>query len=849
MLVGDGARGRSSRGAARADRAPRVASRYEIVVACGLGLTLLASSLGLGAVHTVVLLPVAAIVIATACAAEVLAQRTGGARLPGVSLLCFALAGYCLLQCVPLPLGLLERIAPTNADIWRHALDPLDRTRSFAPISLDPGATVREALRWTMYGAAFFSARTLARLRGAPLGVGLVFGAAALLAAVTLAHELVQATRVYGIYTPRFPVPVEHMGPLLNSNNLAGYLNLGAMCGMGFLLSRRSEVPRVVVGLGLALVAAIAVRAASRAGVAALLAGVLLFGAIVLRGALREGSRRRSLGALGLLGGVVASGVLLALLGGSDNIRAELFTDNIVKLRLMSWVRPLIADFPIFGVGRGAFEGVFPAYQTEPGAHIVYTHVEDFPLHWAAEWGVPVALAALVLFAWFLRPSALGAKRSTIAMAATIGVFVLAAQNLLDLGFEIPALPLALAVCAGSLLGDRRTGARTSSPPKRRSVVVPLAVAGAVLAALVLATGIHDVAEDRDRMLADYDEAPRTAAGGEAVFAELGQMIERHPADSYFPLIGAAEAWRLRSPRAMAWLERTLERAPINGRAHLLLAQLLVAKGAREQALLELRYAGTYSPEMMKAAAVMARALARTPEEALVAVPSGKEGAPMLEMLAVQYGQPGELDIRERLDAEALARVPTAQAPRVRLAERRLVALAADPIASPCESAEPCRAFLRDQARALDELAPEGSLGDQLRARELMTRGKAAEADALLVTACQKPAGRLGCLSTRAELLATGKGSPALVAAAHAYVAEACDDPSKCAAAHAWAGALEERIGDLEGAAAAYVEAAKLEPSEDRWLRAANAASRAGMHARAIQALEMVARRRGKDAD
>src|SRR5207253_733339 len=116
-------------------------------------------------------------------------------------LTCGALALYTLLQALPLPVGLLRVIAPANADVWERVLLPFgEPALRWASLSLDPGASVVEALKWATYAAVFASAAAISAKRGAAWGVTVVFAGAMLAAVVTVAHGLAGATRVYGLY-------------------------------------------------------------------------------------------------------------------------------------------------------------------------------------------------------------------------------------------------------------------------------------------------------------------------------------------------------------------------------------------------------------------------------------------------------------------------------------------------------------------------------------------------------------------------------------------------------------------------------------------------------------------------
>src|SRR5690606_7037353 len=135
----------------------------------------------------------------------------------------------------------LERLSPHAAEIWCHAFDLLGATTAFASISLDPGASLLEALKWLTYANVFAIAASIARHRGAIPAGAILFGTAILAALLTLGHGLVGARTVYGIYQPGFDVLPWQTGPLLNPNNLAGYLNLGTFCGLGLLLKNEKE--------------------------------------------------------------------------------------------------------------------------------------------------------------------------------------------------------------------------------------------------------------------------------------------------------------------------------------------------------------------------------------------------------------------------------------------------------------------------------------------------------------------------------------------------------------------------------------------------------------------------------
>jgi hypothetical protein len=757
---------------------------------------------------------------------------------------------------LPMPLAWLERIAPNTADIWARSLLPLgEAAPRFASLSLDPGASVVEALKWLMYAAVFTAAAGLASRRGKTIGVAIVFVSAALLAIITIVHGLAGLTRIYGFYEPAMPLPPFHIGPLINTNTLAGYLNLGVLSGMGLLVSHRPLAPRWLIAAGVALIVGIEVTTASRGGVLALPIGVVAL-ALFLRSQSR--THRRSTSGTPpsvrwLLAAALAGGALLAALGGTRATWNELYDKNLSKLEMILWVKPMIQDHPIFGVGRGAFASVFPAYRVTPG-HVAFSYIESFPSQWLTEWGIPAGLFALVAFGWTLRPSRLGATRSGLAAGAYSGVAVLLLQNLVDLSLEIPAVCIAMSAVLGSLWGDpsRPRAApqrREDAPPRRLARLAPAfaIAAGIALSLAALRFGYPDIEAERARIRAAYEAAdPASSEDRDSVKRAIRFAVLRHPAEPYFPLVGALLAFRGKHESAIPWLQRSLERALINGRAHLLLAQVLASRGARKQALLELRLSVEQDDLLTQHAGPLALRFTSDFDELLGAVPDGKGGANMLDELAVQAQNAGRTELRARFDREAIRRDRLVFGPRIREANARIAALEAGDKGL-CGDRALCAHEIQEHAEALEEAKPAVSIAAQIRARLLVAEGKPDEAEALLATRCGQMTDRTLCLRARVSAAARVQSPDKLTAAGKDLLAAACLSAQACAESASWLGDVRLGRGETGSALILYARAAREDPAEARWLKLADAASRAGAHAQAADALEHVAQKRPTD--
>jgi O-antigen ligase len=138
-----------------------------------------------------------------------------------------------------------------------------------------------------------------------------------------------------------------------------------------------------------------------------------------------------------------------------------------------AWGRPVIwhdtwrmvSDFPLTGVGTGAFQRAMLGYQ-EGSRLFFFNHAHNEYLQLLAEGGLliaaPAAIALLAAIALMLK--SLGADRSPIfwiRAGASCGVVAVAVQSIWDTGLRTPANGVLFAVIAAIALHDPRpAGAR-----------------------------------------------------------------------------------------------------------------------------------------------------------------------------------------------------------------------------------------------------------------------------------------------------------------------------------------------------------------------------------------------------
>lgn len=174
-----------------------------------------------------------------------------------------------------------------------------------------------------------------------------------------------------------------------NPNILAGYLDIIICLAFGLFVKADSKAKRIVLGVFMVLAAACLAMTYAR--------GALLVMAVILviYGMLKDWRI--------LLGCVVVGGILLL----ADPVLYERLTsvftkvDTSSEMRLAFWESTvaMIQDHPFFGIGWGAYWMVYPEYDFYlQGADIRIVHAHNLYLNYAAEIGIPGALAFLWYF-------------------------------------------------------------------------------------------------------------------------------------------------------------------------------------------------------------------------------------------------------------------------------------------------------------------------------------------------------------------------------------------------------------------------------------------------------------------
>ena len=382
-----------------------------------------------------------------------------------------------------LPSFLLSR-APTlgvtvedGAKLPPGPADPGSRAAR-SSLSINPHATWNACLSWLTPLLLAFAAERLSRspstryrLLWAIAAWTGVLGAIAVAQSVSWNERLMWIREIPGNSAP--------LGPFVNPNHFAGYVELGVLVVVGLLLAIVSEadgtlslagfreavmdrgwaLPRLLV-LGFLLVLGIygLVLSGSRGAAVALFAGGLVLIPLF------HARRWLPVATVGLV--ALGLGVGVASWMGRENhtLQSAFFADaaNDASLSMRSdiWGRTwrIVVDHPLTGTGMGTFPSAYASYDRE-GEWLGTAQTHDDFLQFASETGLvgTVLLGWLIVaYAWtVLKPGMQSGsprpKWTTAALAA--GCFAMLTHSIIEFNLQVPAVACLFAVLVGALAG------------------------------------------------------------------------------------------------------------------------------------------------------------------------------------------------------------------------------------------------------------------------------------------------------------------------------------------------------------------------------------------------------------
>ena len=597
-----------------------------------------------------------------------------------------------LVQSIPIPLAVRSLFDRNGTSLL---LDAQNVPPHLWPLSLDPANTRvdvgRAALALVAFLVSYHVASGQSRRQHITRAIAIA-GVAAV--AIGLGHRVLGVSKLYGAFnaSPRSLL----IGPFVNANHTAEFLELAAFVCLACSFHRPTALNRIGWLVGALLCAAGAVATLSRGAALGLTAGAVAFMFLryVAEGSEGTQRRRRSLiwGALTL--GLVVLGAL-ALGAGQlvDRFKADSVSTDL-RLRLWREALGVLAAHP-FGIGRGAFDRVFPIYRSlKTSFPLRFAFVENEPLQLLIDsgWFFFLLLAAgLAVAVWQI---ARRGRRDKIEAALLAGLCGVLAHSAVDFGFETLGVLLPFAAVLGVVVGRERSVAEgwLRSPQAKWATA---ALAGACLL-FGISAAAHPSFDDFDALLKQ-----RMTPSARAEL--LARAEATHPLDYFYPL-DQARSEPLKGPPGtpsprLHLLNRALRLCPSCEAVHVEVARNLWSMGLRRQSLLEWRtavdlqpvlfeqalgelFAGGAKPQELAAVASVnvermldlvgfLSARSRNDDAFVVLDQADALGAPQAESLLTR----GALQLRAGQPAAAAATVEKARAAGVR--DPRLAALQA----------------------------------------------------------------------------------------------------------------------------------------------------------------------------
>jgi O-antigen ligase/tetratricopeptide (TPR) repeat protein len=424
-----------------------------------------------------------------------------------------------LLQTIPLPQSVLERLAPSHAKIlplWNTDQPGAASLGRWACISFAPEETRANLVLLLAYGLLFFV--TIQRIRVIEDVERLLRWCAIsvlCMAAFGLVQYLAGNGKFFWFYTHPFSDTFEVVkGSFTNKNHFANFLALGIGPLIWWLqhtfrrsLSRNhaptkgwsgstrahrpNELKTYFIGLALAVVLFAGLMSLSRGGMAALFIAALVSTALCC---LASAAAGRFLGIL--LAACLVIGAALSIFG-LDHVGRRLETlttggtehNDWTGGRRNIWIYAAnaIPDYLCFGAGAGSFSEVYPIYSDGAlNESIEFTHAENSYLQVFLENGAigfGLTLALIVLCAAWCVTGWKGPPRLKACAGAIAGSLAAATtQALVDFVWYVPACTAIIAVLAACALRVSQFAA-----PKPNAVgPAPMPRLAAVAVAIVL---------------------------------------------------------------------------------------------------------------------------------------------------------------------------------------------------------------------------------------------------------------------------------------------------------------------------------------------------------------------------
>lgn len=409
---------------------------------------------------------------------------------------------------------------------------------------------------------------------------------------VALLHFLLGFEKTYGLYSTHEYSYI--ISSFVNPNHLASFLGLSAFASISaFTLARRAQANNwlwlinaafLTIGLFLTL---------SRAGIYLFLLVSVLLGLTKI-----DSLKTRVLGSvIAFLPPFIGFGLLLSPSFLPTNTLTEtlgsIFNPGAFsKTQIWSAVPQIMSDFPLFGVGRGAFISIFPKY-SDSDTNLTYTHLENEYLQILTDWGPIIGTLILVLLFRVFLSILQNNKTKPECYPILAGICFIALHNFID--FSLSTMGLLMPTVAFLASVEFISSPKTIKRARNHFWATGLVIITLLIASQTLG---HELFDETKHIQKAMNQGQKT----NELIKQTQAAISRHPGDYFFHLL-ETRIYR-EEPKnlgqALKSVNRALYLAPTQPAPHLEAARTLLAMGYKKQSMLEYRVAIRHAPHQSR---------------------------------------------------------------------------------------------------------------------------------------------------------------------------------------------------------------------------------------------------------
>jgi len=359
----------------------------------------------------------------------------------------FILICYLVFQIIPFPIELIKSLSPSMAEIWSYS--NAYNLKGRATFSADITSSIWYLITWLSYILIFIMMISYVTK---PWQFLFIIFSIFLLGIYQIVFDIV--SKYFEInYISSVDTDGHHYrltGTFIKSNHTSALLNLSIACGGALLvyLLENQKLRRTFLGLSAILFIISgeifllygSIRAGSMGGLLSLMLSIVLVVIFI-------SFRRFSWKVLLIPFAFVVLTVFLLFFFGGREINLSGLTENVsLSGRPLLWYSSLEMwkDFPLFGVGAGAYEWTFPMYQSEHTTNLrVFTAHNDY-LQILVELGI-IGFTMLTVFLLVYFISVFLALKneglhSNLILILMVGVVAFLIQEIVETSFIIPAV-------------------------------------------------------------------------------------------------------------------------------------------------------------------------------------------------------------------------------------------------------------------------------------------------------------------------------------------------------------------------------------------------------------------------